>query len=501
MKNSAWYHKLWRDKFDGLPVKDAADASWTGMQKLLNEKMPIGTGGGHGPHLSTGTKLLKVVKIIGYTFSVAAAASTVGYFALKKSDNKQNEMEKKGKSFFSDSMLVDSNKVLNYNEIADSTIIRDSLNGAEDSLNANVEQNKFVGDDASELEKPAGQMENSASITMKANEVIPLNNKYFVAKESNRVESIEDLNKISLKSSSKVEVISNIDQKEDSLFGKSGKLLSWPKQYQQGVTSYIDLPLKIQQIAIPVVKAHDFQHSSGNQDDRTRHYGKKAERIANGKNQKETNISLPKIRTNKTKQNGSIDPKYSYGLTSGMNVQKGNNSFYIGVFGSYAFNKNWQLTVGLNANSNQKIAGEFTHPSYYRPDSVPPLIIATTRKLITIDIPLAAAYKLSKHIDLKAGPIVSFVGRQSIGITKLNPRVNPRDTLYHSKQIDSILVNTNTVNNRVNIGITGGISIHIKRFDVNGSYQWLTPYKLSNSLGSFKQRNHFFRIGIGYRFR
>ncbi|MFF5382879.1 outer membrane beta-barrel protein [Pedobacter suwonensis] len=496
MKNSAWYHKLWRDKFNGLPVKDAADASWTGMQKLLNEQMPIGTGGSHGPHLSTGTKLLKVVKIIGYTFSVAAAASTVGYFTLKKSDNKQNEIEEKVKSVFSDSMLVDSNKVLNYDEIADSTIIRDSLNGAEDSLNADVEQNKSVGDDVSELEKPAGQMENSASKTMRANAATPLNNKYFVAKESNRVESIEDLNKISLKSSSKVEVISNTDQKENSLFGKSGKLLSWPKLHQQEVT-YIDLPLKIQRIAIPVVKANDFQNSSGNQDNTTRHYDKNAE----PKNQKETNISLPKIRTNKTKQNGSIDPKYSYGLTSGMNVQKGNNSFYIGVFGSYAFNKNWQLTVGLNANSNQKIAGKFTHPSYYRPDSVPPLTIATTRKLVTIDIPLAAAYKLSKHIDLKAGPIVSFVGKQSIGITKLNPIVNPRDTLYHSKQIDSIIVNTNTVNNRVNIGITGGISIHIKQFDVNGSYQWLTPYKLSNSLGSFKQRNHFFRIGIGYRFR
>lgn len=500
MKNSAWYHKLWRDKFDGLPVKDAADASWTGMQKLLNEQMPIGTGGSHGPHLSTGTKLLKVVKIIGYTFSVAAAASAVGYFTLKKSDNKQNEIEEKVKSVFSDSMLVDSNKVLNYDEIADSTIIRDSLNGAEDSLNADVEQNKSVGDDVSELEEPARQMENSASKTMRVNAATPVNNKYFVAKESNRVESIEDLNKISLKSSSKVEVISNTDQKENSLFGKSGKLLSWPKLHQQEVT-YIDLPLKIQRIAIPVVKANDFQNSSGNQDNTTRHYDKNAERITNGKNQKGTNISLPKIRTNKTKQNGSIDPKYSYGLTSGMNVQKGNNSFYIGVFGSCAFNKNWQLTVSLNANSNQKIAGKFTHPSYYRPDSVPPLIIATTRKLITIDIPLAAAYKLSKHIDLKAGPIVSFVGKQSIGITKLNPIVNPRDTLYHSKQIDSIIVNTNTVNNRVNIGITGGISIHIKQFDVNSSYQWLTPYKLSNSLGSFKQRNHFFRIGIGYRFR
>ncbi len=84
-------------------------------------------------------------------------------------------------------------------------------------------------------------------------------------------------------------------------------------------------------------------------------------------------------------------------------------------------------------------------------------------------------------------------------ITRLNPIADPRDTLYHSKQIDSTLVNT--VSNKVNIGFTGGISIHIKQFDINGSYQWLTPYKVSNSLGSFKQTNQVFRIGIGYRFK
>jgi len=192
-------------------------------------------------------------------------------------------------------------------------------------------------------------------------------------------------------------------------------------------------------------------------------------------------------------------PTYSYGVTTGMNVQKGSSSFYGGISGAYSLSKKWQLSVGVNVNSYQKIIGEFTHPSYYRPDSLPPFTIAATRKVITVDIPLTAAYRLSKHISVKAGPVISFVGKQSEMITRLNPIADPRDTLYHSRQIDSTLVNT--VSNKVNIGFTGGINIHIKQFDINGSYQWLTPYKVSNSLGSFKQTNRAFRIGIGYRFK
>ncbi|MEH3114754.1 outer membrane beta-barrel protein [Pedobacter terrae] len=502
MKNSAWYHKLWRNKFDDLPVKNAADGSWADMQKLLNEQMPIGTGGSQGPHLSTGTKLLKVIKLIGYTFSVAAAASTVGYFTLKKTKNKQNELEKKVKSIFSDSVLLDSNKVLNYNEINHTTINIDGLNDAKDSFNLVVEQNKTVDHDAAaELVKSTLRMENVASTTLKSNAVTPFTNKYVIENEPNRVETIENSSEATFKSNSKVEGISIIDLKEDSLFSKGRISLSLPKGYQQGVTSYNDFSLKNENIAIPIFKTNDFQNSLGNKDNKKRLHDKKNDYITIGKNQRERKIRLPKIKTNKTKRQDATKPTYSYGLTSGMNVQKGNSSFYIGVFGSYTLNKNWQLAAGLNANSNQKIAGEFSHPSYYRPDSVPPFKIAATRKLTAIDIPLTAACKVSKHIDLKAGPIISFVAKQSTISTKLNPIANPRDTLYHSKQIDSILVNTNTLNNRINMGITGGISIHFKSFDVNGSYQWLTPYKLNNSLGSFKQSNHFFRIGIGYRFK
>jgi hypothetical protein len=226
----------------------------------------------------------------------------------------------------------------------------------------------------------------------------------------------------------------------------------------------------------------------------------KADHTTVGKTQKVKTIKPPKVKPLKIKQESDIKvPTYSYGIAAGMNVQKGNSSFYAGISGAYSLSKKWQLSVGVNVNSYQKIAGEFTHPSYYRPDSLPPFTIAATRKVITVDIPLTAGYKLSKHITVKAGPVISFVTKQSEIMTKLNPIADPRDTIYHSKEINRALANT--IMNKVNIGLTGGISIHIKKFDINGSYQWLKPYKVSDSLGSFKQTNQVFRIGIGYRFK
>ncbi|MFD2583825.1 hypothetical protein ACFSR6_15095 [Pedobacter vanadiisoli] len=500
MRNSAWYHKLWRNKFDSFPVKDTSDAAWAGMHKLLNEQMPVSTAGGHGPHVSTGAKLFK---IIGYTLSVAVTASTVGYFAVLKPKNKQKELHKKIRPILVDSTPVDSNKVLNYNEIADTATIKDSISEAKDSINVALEQDKAVDRAATELLKQTKHMESITSSADRANAVSPFKNGHGVTQRQGQFKSPENLRTATLKATSKVDASRNIVQKADGSFTKGANLLLVPRGFQQSYTfSHLPSSSSIfnQNIALQVYRTSDLQNASSiNSNNMKGRNRDKADRHTLDKNQKVKNARSGKNKTTKTKQEDKTEPVYNYGISTGMNVQKDNSSFYAGIFGTYALNKKWKLAVGLNLNSNQKIEGQFTHPSYYRPDSLPPFTIAATRKVITIDIPLTAAYKLSKHIDLKAGPIVSFTGKPSKIITRLNPIADPRDTLYHSKQIDSTLVNTNA--NKVNIGITGGISIHIKQFDINGSYQWLTPYKVSNSLGSFKQINQVFRIGVGYRFK
>ncbi|MBO9675025.1 MAG: outer membrane beta-barrel protein [Sphingobacteriaceae bacterium] len=500
MRNSAWYHKLWRNKFDSFPIKDTPDASWAGMHKLLNEQMPASTVGGHGPNISTGAKLFKV---IGYTLSVAVTASTIGYFAVLKPKNKQKELQKKIKPILVDSVPADSNKVLNYNEIADTATIKDSIHGAGDPINIAVGQNKAVGHDTTGLLKQSRSIENVTSPAAKMDAISSFKNGRAVTKRPDQFKSAGNSGTAMLKADSKADAHRNIVQKTDSPFTKGTNLLLAPKGFHQR-DAFSHLPSSIsilnQNRALQVYTANELQNSSSvNSNKREGRNRDGADRITPDKIQKVKNTRQGKIKTVKNKQEDKAEPGYNYGITTGMNMQKGNSSFYAGIFGTYALNKKWKLSAGLNLNSYQKIEGQFTHPSYYRPDSLPPFTITATRKVITIDIPLTAAYKLSKHIDLKAGPIISFTGKPSKIITRLNPIADPRDTLYHSKQIDSTLVNTNA--NKVNIGITGGISIHIKQFDINGSYQWLTPYKVSNSLGSFKQGNQVFRVGIGYRFK
>ncbi|CAH0311880.1 MULTISPECIES: hypothetical protein [unclassified Pedobacter] len=498
MRNSAWYHKLWRNKFDSLPIQDASDASWAGMHKLLNEQMPISTIGGHGPNLSTGAKLFK---IIGYTLSVAAAVSTVGYFTVLKSKNKQKEIENKVKPAILDSVVVDSSKVINYSNLADTIIIKDSIDQNGNAIDHVVAQNKGVDNDSALVVKHVN--DNVISSTAKPNVVSPIKNKHDGTQRPDHFGRFENLSSSLPKPSSKVDGHQSKDQNVNRPFGIGQNMLLMPNSYQEknGFFKQLASPVSIlnQRAVLQAYSPVVLLNASSINNSRMGS-NNKADRTTVGKTTKVKNVRLPKIKTTKIKQESEIIvPTYSYGVTTGMNVQKGNSSFYAGISGAYSLSKKWQFSVGANVNSYHKIAGEFTHPSYYRPDSLPPFTIAATRKVITMDIPLTAAYRLSKHISVKAGPVISFMGKQSEMITKLNPIADPRDTLYHSKQIDSTLVNT--VNNKVNIGFTGGISIHIKQFDINGSYQWLSPYKVTNSLGSFKQTNQVFRIGIGYRFK
>jgi len=500
MRNSAWYHKLWRNKFDSLPIQDAADASWAGMHKLLNEQMPISTVGGHGPNLSTGAKLFK---IIGYTLSVAATVSTVGYFTVLKSKNKQKEIEKKVKPAILDSIAVDSSKVISYGNLGDTTIIKDSIDQNGNTIDNVVAQNKGVDSDSAEVVKRVNDNENVILSAVKPNAVSPIKNKHHGTQRHYTFGRFENLSSRSSKPSSKVDGDETKGWNVDSSFRNGQNLLLMPNSYQEtnGFFKQPASPVSIlNQRAVLQTYAPVYSRSASSINTSRRGSKNKADRTTVGKTPKVKNVRSPKIKTTKIKQESEIIvPTYSYGVTTGMNVQKGSSSFYGGISGAYSLSKKWQLSVGVNVNSYQKIIGEFTHPSYYRPDSLPPFTIAATRKVITVDIPLTAAYRLSKHISVKAGPVISFVGKQSEMITRLNPIADPRDTLYHSRQIDSTLVNT--VSNKVNIGFTGGINIHIKQFDINGSYQWLTPYKVSNSLGSFKQTNRAFRIGIGYRFK
>ena len=191
---------------------------------------------------------------------------------------------------------------------------------------------------------------------------------------------------------------------------------------------------------------------------------------------------------------------YSYGIEVGTNLGRQGANLSVGLFSDFVLNDNWLINLGIQVNSKQKIEGEFSHPSFFRPDSLRySFTVTDERKLFVLDAPLKLEYKVSELVSLNAGVIVNFPISQSSALTQLGPVADIRDTLFRSNEINSALANTSV--NRINFGFSSGVNVHFKRFDLRGSYQVLTPYRIYNLLGSFNHKNRYFRVGLAYRFK
>lgn len=491
MKNSAWYHKLWTKKFDSLPIKNAADASWAGMHRLLNEQLPAGTIGGNPPGISTGAKLFK---IIGYAFSAAVTVSTVVYVTVPHSKNAKKEIVKENKVLRSDSILTDSSKVENYSNFADSNLIN----------NTDTLSNLTVHNESIDSSKIAEQKNETVAEGTKTNETSVISRLRSVSAPVDQNNSAQEIEGSGVivdpdNTQSKYPTVLN----GHFLFKKAKPVLVAPGKFWQKNIFQGDSVNKVKSLTSlkPVLDVYTSDHSfrtAGVAKGRNKNKstGNSIEKTKKTKEIKPSKIKIPKTPKERNEEDR---PKYSYGITAGVNMQKGSTSFYGGIFGNYAFNKKWGLALGINVNSNQKVAGEFTHPSYYKPDSVPPFTMADERKLMTVDIPLAVVYRLSKKLSIKACPVIAFTIKQSDVLTKLKPLNDKRDTINHSAEVNTAL--SNTVSNKVSVGFIGGVSFHLKQFDINGSYQWLKPYNINNSLGGYQPNNQFFKIGVGYRLK
>ncbi|WP_158796231.1 outer membrane beta-barrel protein [Pedobacter sp. L105] len=210
-----------------------------------------------------------------------------------------------------------------------------------------------------------------------------------------------------------------------------------------------------------------------------------------------------KIKTKKT----SFEPKkmttplFDYGLEAGLN--KGNkNSFYFGIFGSYGLRTRWLLNGGLRIVTSEALSGSYTSSLIKsRPDTTQVLKVTDKRNIAVMTIPLTVSYRISNIISLNAGPLISFPIKQSGINYQFATLTNLKDTIPVIKQgVDSTLKHTTV--NKINIGFTGGISIRIKQFYLDASYQQnLTPYKVSSDLGSYQSYNHSLQLGVHYKFK
>jgi hypothetical protein len=497
MKNSAWYHKLWREKFSNIPIKESSDSSWTGMKNLLDKHMPINVPVNGSPSVSLGTKLFK---LIGYVLPVVATISAVTYFNLPLKKENQVANEKK-ESIHLDSVNSDNINIEEFKDIQSNNHIDTSRIVYANDNNISIKKNNDVRYHSLILNKqPYGYEKSKFSKNIQFTKTENSDRSLAMFQEIQQTNTVQTVNNPIL-SKQQDRILGKMEQNIDSSRHLIQKLS--PNKFTLENTLSSMSKTSIFTVVEPAVlfsrgKSRKSLHEQGNE--KTKPKDKRAKNINIDKylKVKDENKHIKNKSIKSGLPNKIVIPPYNYGIEAGMNLGSYENSLYAGIFGDFALKNKWLISIGFNANSNQNISGEFAHPSYFRPDSLPPFIISDARKLTTLDIPLKLEYRLSKTITLNAGTIISLPVMQSLIETKLKPIADPRDTIYHSKEINSALSNTTV--NKINIGFTGGISIHARRFDINGTYQWFNPYRIKNPLGFYDRKNRFFRVGIGYRF-
>lgn len=198
-------------------------------------------------------------------------------------------------------------------------------------------------------------------------------------------------------------------------------------------------------------------------------------------------------------------PSYDFGLEGGWNAGK-NSSLYLGAFGSYGISTRLLLNVGLRLNTSTVLSGSYiTKPTKVWYDTLSTYKVADRRKVMVLSVPLTMECRVSNRISLNAGPVISIPLSQSNvqTLAELYTAQVPTTKYLDSarnRAVDSTLRHTTV--NKINLGLTGGISIRFNQFYIEGKYlRSLTPYKVSNALGGYQQYNGAFQLGLRYKFK
>ncbi len=495
MKNSAWYQKLWRKKLDELPLQKDTESAWLNMKKLLDEHIPkTGNEGGN----SDNPFGISLVSLLGYIIPVAVIIGAIGYYLSITSKNVQNQKSKQ-------QVHVDT---LKHGEInLDST--RKNIT---DTKHLQLKPNTFVKN------SNAAVYPNKQSSTVSKTETATLNLR-------TKIKALTDINSLSrvvlperrTSVSSKFSIPSAGIKKRSRLQTHS-VVKTLTKENRKPVLHYKGKPTD----SVDKIIRREYRYLNGKNVDEYKKATNRQSIIQDSasniakfkqipeiaaivKKDKDSPIASSKPNNNQSKNiakgkkaNVFLTPPYNYGLEIGLNTSN-NVRFYFGGFGSYTLNNRWLVDARVRINSYRRLSGEYSHPSYYRPDSLPPFKIIDSRKLMILDIPVNLEYRISKKISVKAGPVISLLLKQTDISSKLGTIADLRDTVYRSKEINKAI--NNTIISKVSLGFTGGLNFHLNKFDLNSSYQLLTPYKVNNDLGAYRKANNTFQISIGYRFK
>jgi hypothetical protein len=495
MKNSAWYYKLWRKKLNNLPVNGDADAGWAKMRQMLDDKLPADKPNGARMVKPLVTKL---VTFFGYVLPAAAMIGTATYFVAPKLTRHTVDKTRTKHARHIQKKLSDANILKK-----DSTFI--SKDSSAVSLDANRASNSRVYTDSltAQMEIVSGtndqaarklsNVKNSRSNLVSAAVKNGLLEKPFTKKNK----EASSLQRIISGQSSKGFI--NKGVKGNSYLNVNKQIYSryYVTKEQNDSTVSADFDRKeilVSHFTAPGLSAAVIHTGTVQnrlavvelKNDKITRFGDKKSFSQKGFREKELKPDI-------------ITPIFNYGIEVGINTSSVSNNLYAGFMGSYALNKRWLVGSGLRINTLKTLSGTYSHHSYFRLDSASSFSINDVRKVLVFDVPANLAYKINNWLSLQAGPVISFNIKQLNAVTEFGPISNGRDTLYYGKQIDSAIKATSI--NKMTIGFSGGANLQFKHFSLNTRYQLLSPYKVTNSIGTYQKTYPSFQLGVSYHFK
>lgn len=486
MRNSAWYHKLWLKKADEFPLKEDAHASWQEMQQLLDEHMPVVKAGtDKKPGKSVGSTL---VSMLGFILPAAAMIGTITFVAVKhsfkpKPENKQQHqhiLNKQGNHAFADSSKVSADSALS--AAAPATAIQ--------TASAHKGPGQMASINVTTALPTSAHGQNNVSGPPAANPA-----KYAVSSQPANPSSAGMQSTYLLEYSSQPAFFPIVAP--DTSAQNNGSL--WHAISGMNINSlpgFADAPSNGSNRITAEPDRDDIfvNHADKQQLNKlTRGHEKKTPKIKGS-----SSLYLAPLIL------GDGGP-FSLSLSSGLNWPGGTGNLFAGLSVGYQFKDKWHLYTGVTLNVNQHITDTYLHASFAPRDTGVTFKIKDEQKAAqVINIPFNLEYSISKLISISGGPQISIASqfKSSAGRSAYILDVpNIRDTISRGKSIDSAL-NLTTLN-KINIGISGGVSIHLnQRLHIDARYQQnLTPYHFNNSyLGNSKVYYHSVQVGLRYQF-
>jgi len=464
MKKSVWYHKLWRKKVAELPVNDDLDKAWQQMNNLLDQHFNL-----VNPKETTlpkGTLLQHFTQIIKLILPTMLVAGVIYFAFYQKTEVENQEKVMKQKPFkaeqemqhLEDLIMVDSD---------------DTKASADKIQRKGIEENDILSKTKmikSSLKTETSNQKDSAKgaittiISLEKIEGQTMSDKFNV--NSSNLPSYSR-NTIGVRTNHSIELLLKLNHVRPLTVGKEQQLT------QSSVLS------KRQQRRLKRALTRDS--------------------LAKAKDMQERQRAALKPMKVKPKKDIKeiVSPKFSYELQAGLMFGKQNTSPYLGIQSQWTLTNRWLLGTGLRFNQ-VKLNGEYFHQGYNTVTTGSPFQIVDSRKLTNMVLPLNISYRLNKWMSLKADANLTFAIAQNGG-GKVGHVVSYLDTVFHTKQIEQALSETNV--NKLHFNIGGGASIQFKRFSIEAMYFYqVTPYRVSSSLGAYQRRYITFNIGLGYRF-